>query len=129
MFALTSVWTIREGKEQAAVKALQSLARQAQQHEPGILLYLVHVPDMSLKSLPTPSPLEVIFFEIYKDRATFCAHLSGPIFQGFLKKYVDLFLSTEGECGGGEGATHPYTTAKYLKRKAGFIRQEALGKS
>jgi quinol monooxygenase YgiN len=127
MFSLTSVWTIREGKEKAAVKALQDLAKQGQQSEPGILLYLVHVPDMSLKSLPTPSPLEVIFFEIYKDRATFCAHLAGPVFQGFLKKNIGLFLNAEGECGG-DGATTPFTTVKYLKRVAGFIRPEALGK-
>jgi quinol monooxygenase YgiN len=127
MFTLTSTWTIKRGKERPAIAALKRLARQVEQGEEGTLLYLVHVPDMRLESLPTPSNLEVVFFEVYKDKAAFCAHVNGPIFEGFVAKHGDLFLSTEGVCGGGEGAAKPFSTVEFLERKGGFIRPEMAG--
>jgi quinol monooxygenase YgiN len=128
MYSLTSTWTIKQGKdnEKAAVAALSRLARQVHKHEENTLVYLVHVPDMREKSLPTPSNLEVVFFEVYRDKAAFTAHVNSTIFTDFVKKHVNLFLSTTIECEDGESLTKPFTTVEFLQRKAGFIRPEAL---
>jgi quinol monooxygenase YgiN len=127
MFTLTSTWTIAKGKEKPAVAALKRLAKQVQEGEADTLIYLVHVPDMTLESLPTPSNLEVVFFEVYKDKAAFCAHVNGPIFKEFVEKHGGLFLSTKGVCGGDESTAKPFTTVEFLKRKSGFIRPEMAG--
>ena len=58
------------------------------------LLYLVFVPDMHELSLPTASPLEVVFVEGYKNKTAFLQHLNGPVFTHFTKKHQALFLST-----------------------------------
>ena len=128
MFTLTSTWTIKRGKERPALAALRHLARRVEQDEEGTLIYLVHVPDTAQESLPTPSPLEVIFFEVYRDKAAFVAHVCGPIFKDFVAKHVDLFLSEKSACGDDVSVTKPFTTVEFLKRKAGFIRPEISGK-
>lgn len=122
MFSLVSIWTIKEGQQQAAIAALKNLAQQVQEKEADTLMYLVHTPDMSQASLPTPSPLQVVFVEIYKDQAAFLAHVNGPVFKNFVAENVDLFLSTTSECTGGGSVTKPYTGVEFLIRQAGFIR-------
>jgi hypothetical protein len=44
MYSLISVWTIKRGRERAAVSALKRLAREVQKHEKKTLTYLVHEP-------------------------------------------------------------------------------------
>src|SRR3954469_23486315 len=126
MYPLIAIWTIKEGSEQQAVAALKRLAKQVQEKEPDTLVYLVHTPDMKEASMPTPSNLQVLFFEVYKNKAAFLAHVTGPIFQGFVAKHVNLFLSTETKCAGGETVTQPFMMVEFLRREAGFIRPEAL---
>jgi uncharacterized protein len=126
MFSLISIWTIKRGKERAAVAALQRLAKEVQKHEKKTLTYLVHVPDMSQESLPTPSPLQVVFFEIYQDSAAFLAHLNGPIFNAFVNRHKGLFLCTTVKSKNGKKITRPYVTAEFLKRIAGFVRPQNL---
>jgi quinol monooxygenase YgiN len=117
MYSLISIWTIKRGKERAAVAALKRLAKEVQKHEKKTLTYLVHVPDS-----PTPSPLQVVFFEIYKDNAAFLVHLNGPIFNGFVNRHKNLFLCTTVESKSGEKIARPYVSAEILKRIAGFVR-------
>ena len=126
MYSLTSTWTLKRGKEKPAITALKRLAQQVKQHEEGTLIYLVHVPDMTQASLPTPSNLEVVFFEVYRNKAAFCAHVNGPRFQEFVAKHDDLFLSTKGECADSKSVGKPFTTVEFLQRKAGFIRRSAM---
>jgi quinol monooxygenase YgiN len=124
MYTLIAKWTIKQGQEAPAIAALKKLAKQVQQQEKDTLIYLVHIPDMTQASLPTPSPLEVVFFEGYKNQAAFVAHVTGPIFTKFVQQYIDLFLSTTVQCKEGDSSTNPYVLVEFLSRKAGFIRQE-----
>ena len=126
MYPLISLWTINQGSEAQAVAALKNLARQVYEQEPDTLVYLPHTPDMSQPSLPTPPSGQVVFFEIYKDRAAFEAHVNGPVFKGFVEEYGKLFLSTTVQCAGGGSSTNPYTTVEFLRHVGGFIRREAL---
>lgn len=126
MYSLTSTWTLKRGKEKPAITALRRLAQQVKKHEQGTLIYLVHVPDMTQASLPTPSNFEVVFFEVYRNKAAFCAHVNGPRFQEFVARHGDLFLSTKGECADAKSVGKPFTTVEFLQRKAGFIRRNAL---
>lgn len=129
MYTLIAKWTIIQGKEAPAVVALKKLAKQVQQNEKDTLIYLVHTPDLKEVNLPTPSPLEVIFIEGYKNKAAFLAHLTGKIFTTFVAQYGDLFLSTTVQCSNGGSSTNPFVLAETLTRKAGFIRQEAVTNS
>ena len=129
MYSLTSTWTLQRGKEKVAIEALRQLAREVEQKEAGTLIYLVHVPDMTQPSLPTPSSLEVVFFEVYKDEQAFKEHVNGSIFQGFVAEHGSLFLSMPPiDCGDGHSVIKPFTTVEFLERKAGFIRPEMAEK-
>jgi quinol monooxygenase YgiN len=126
MFPLISIWTIREGQEKAAIAALKRLAAQVEAQEKDTVAHLVHVPDRSQPSLPTPSSLEVVFFEIYKNRAAFEKHVTGPVFKNSVKRHKRLFLCTQVEDKDREKISWPYSTVEFLTRQAGFIRPEAI---
>lgn len=125
MYSLVAKWTIQQGKEAAALSALRDLARQVQAHEPDTLIYLVHVPDMSQASLPTPCNLEVLFFEVYKDKNAFLAHVTGPTYTAFLREHLDLFLSTSSTSESGTKVMAPFVIVEFVERQAGFIRPAA----
>jgi len=127
MFALVARWTIKQGCEIAAKAALLELAKHVQSQEPDTLLYLVHVPDMAELSLPTPSPLEVVFFEVYKDKDAFLAHLTGPVFQQFVATHLKLFLSTSVTGQDGKPVQSPFVLVENLQRLGGFVRDTASG--
>jgi quinol monooxygenase YgiN len=129
MFPLISVWTIRSGQEKAAIAALKRLAKQVKAQEKDTIAYLVHVPDMSQPSLPTPASLEVVFFEIYKNKASFEKHVTGPVFTNFVKRHKRLFLCMQVEGKNGEKISWPYSTVEFLTKQAGFIRLEATNQS
>ena len=127
MFTLTSTWTLKdEDCRDAAIVALQQLAQDVQQNEEGTLLYLVHFPNMGLASQPTPCSVDVVFFEIYRDREAFCTHVNGSIFKTFVATYGSLFLTTRGECDDPSTPAGPYTSVEFLDRQAGFIRPELV---
>ncbi|HYJ03884.1 MAG TPA: antibiotic biosynthesis monooxygenase [Chthoniobacterales bacterium] len=126
MFPLISVWTVRQGHEKAAIAVLKRVAAQVQAEEKDTLAYLIHVPDMSQPSLPTPSRFEVVFFEIYRNKAAFEKHVTGPVFQNFVKRHKRLFLCMQVAGPDGKKIDWPYSTVEFLTRQAGFIRPEAI---
>ncbi len=125
MYSLVAKWTIKQGKEEAALTALSDLARQVQAHEADTLIYLVHVPDLSQASLPTPCNREVLFFEVYKDKNAFLAHVTGPTFTAFVREHLDLFLSTTSTSENGTKVMTPFVIVEFVERQAGFIRSAA----
>nr|WP_294934759.1 antibiotic biosynthesis monooxygenase [uncultured Flavobacterium sp.] len=117
MYPLISKWTILPDKESEALEALKALALKVKADEPDTLVYLMHTPDFSEISLPTPPAGEVVFYEIYKNKEAFTAHVSGLTFTDFVKNYGHLFLSNYGQ---------PYVTLELLYLQEGFIRQGIL---
>ncbi len=109
---------IKEGSQAPALAALKELAAQVQQQEEGTLVYLIHTPETSSPSLPPVSPLEVIFYEVYKDEQAFQAHLNGA-FKKFTECYANLFQTTPG----GE----IFLMFESINRDAGFISKNAVG--
>jgi len=123
MFTIIARWTIAKGHEAAARTALTRLAKQVRAKEPDTLLYLVFVPDMHELSLPTASPLEVVFVEGYKNKTAFLAHLNGPVFTQFTRKHQALFLSTTVTGHDGKPVQSPFVLFQNLRRVGGFVRQ------
>ncbi len=119
MYPLISVWSILPGKEIMAAAALDELAAAVELTEPHTLAYLVHRPDLSQASLPTPPACQVVFYEIYQNREAFIAHINGIAFQAFLKKAPELFLYNGKK-------TEPYSSLEIFSLKAGFIRSDVL---
>lgn len=124
MYTLIAKWTIKQGQEKPALDALKALGKEVLKNEKDTLIYLVHTPDLKEASLPTPSPLEVVFFEVYRNKSAFIAHVTGPTFTNFVKQSGALFLSTTVQCEGGGSSTNPFVLAEVLTRNAGFIREE-----
>jgi len=125
MFTIIARWTIAQGHEAAARTALTRLAKQVRAKEPGTLLYLVFVPDLQELSLPTPSPLEVVFVEGYKNKTAFLTHLNGPVFTQFTAKHRGLFLSTTVTGQDGKPVQSPFVLFQNLRRVGGFVRPGA----
>jgi quinol monooxygenase YgiN len=113
MYPLISKWTVLPGKKKEALTALKELAVKVRESEPDTLMYTVHTPEFTQPSLPTPPEGEIIFFEIYKNKAAFHAHVKGPNFTAFVKKYGHLFLNNNKQ---------PYVTLEIMRHQAGFIR-------
>ncbi len=128
MFTIIARWTIARGHEAAARAALTRLAKQVRAKEPDTLLYLVFVPDMKELSVPTASPLEVVFVEGYKNKTAFLAHLNGPVFTQFKAKHQALFLSTTVTGQDGKPVQSPFVLFQNLRRVGGFVRPGADGR-
>lgn len=114
--SLISRWFPKPGATEAAVAALESLAADVAANEPGTLTYLVHTDftgDARLQSLPPSDAGSILFFESYSDADAFVAHVTGPLFLGFVAAHGDLFLAANGK---------PYTTVNFLATRAGFVR-------
>src|SRR5688572_28385903 len=123
MFTIIARWTIAKGHEAAARTALTRLAKQVRTKEPDTLLYVFFVPDMHELSLPTASPLEVVFVEDYKNRTAFLAHLNGPVFTQCTRKNQSLFLSTTATGHDGKPVQSSFVLFQSLRRVGGFVRQ------
>jgi len=117
MYSTIAKSTILPGKEAEVIEILKKLPKQVE-NEPGTLLYMVHTPDFSQPSLPTPAAGEVIFFEIYEDKAAFEAHLDGAAFQNYIKETKDLFLA--------DSFNQTFVPIEILKHQAGFAKEELL---
>ncbi len=118
MYPLISIWTILPGNKTKVLDALKQLAATVEETQAGTLAYLVHTPNMSQASLPTPYGDTVVFFEIYKDKAAFDEHVASKAFVAFVADYGSLFLSTE------KGG--PYNSVEFLTHHAGYIRPGIL---
>ena len=127
MFTVIARWSIKQGCEIDARAALQELAKQVQSQESDTLAYLVHAPDMAELSLPTPSPLEVVFIEVYKDKNAFVKHVTGVVFQQFVVTHRGLFLGTSVTDTEGKVVESPFVMVENLERLGGFVRDAACG--
>lgn len=127
MVSLIARWYVREGQQAAAVAAVRALAEEVRAAEPDTLMYLVHVPDMAESSLPPPTDTEVFFVEAYASMDAFYAHLNGPAFTNFVKRYGRLFQYATGTTAEGAAASIPFVQNQWLDRQAGFVRPQAAG--
>jgi hypothetical protein len=120
MYIVDAFWSIVPGSESAAIAALQALAREIQDSEPGTWMYLIHSPnfDPGINIYPPPAPVQVAFVEGYKDRAAFLAHRDGPLLKNFIAKNGALFLNMY-------GPTSPWVIVQAMELAVGFIRPEA----
>ena len=114
---LTSQWFIKPGYRDAVLTAVEALAHDVLEQEPGTLTYLVHTPAESPgapQSLPPTDGNSLMFFERYRDRDAFDAHVKGELFTNFVKTYGALFILNSQD--------QPYTTVMFLQQQAGFSR-------
>jgi len=117
---LISQWFIRPGKKDAVLKAVEKLAREVMANEPGTLAYLVHAPtapEQAPQSLPPSDEDSLMFFECYRNRQAFEAHVNGKTFTDFVKHQGQLFVP--------DARGQPYTTVMFLRQHAGFCRPVA----
>jgi quinol monooxygenase YgiN len=70
-------------KEAEAIAALKELCAAVEKNEPGVLVYLCH--------RVAKKPEELVFFEVYKDEATYRAHMTTPHFAKLRKGFATLF--------------------------------------
>ncbi|MBL7746308.1 MAG: antibiotic biosynthesis monooxygenase [Chitinophagaceae bacterium] len=117
MYQLIAKWTILPGKKDEAFAAIKQLAAQVKEKEPDTLVYIPQTTDYAQMNLPLPYDGEIVFFECYKDKDAFLAHLNGEVFTGFVKQYGHLFLS------GNDGSS--FVLVQTLTSLNGFIRTEA----
>jgi quinol monooxygenase YgiN len=120
MLSIIAKWWIKPGCEKEALAALDELAESTEQQEPFTTMYLIHT-SVAEGSRPTPAANEVIFVSAWPDQAAFEQHLHGPVFQGWLQKHLDLFLTNDS---GGL-----FVTGEFMQRRAGYVRQAATGAS
>ena len=117
MITIIAKWSILEGKTTEALAALKILEQEVKDKEPFVPMYTINTPNFELTSFPTPPPTEVIFVSAFDDFAAFEKHLNGPVFQGWLKKYIHLFLTNNGNL---------FVVSEWLERQFGYIRQSMV---
>ncbi|MGO4852787.1 putative quinol monooxygenase [Phaeovulum sp. W22_SRMD_FR3] len=88
-FVVLPRFTVEEGQLEAFLAAARADAEASVAHEPGCLQFDVVV-DRSARLA------EVVFYEVYTDRAAFDAHLQTPHLEAFR---AALHLCTEGPVG------------------------------
>ena len=117
MLSIVTRWWIAPGREARAVRALRRLAQAIEEREPHTTMYMIHT---AIAEWPRPGParIEVVFVGAWTDRAAFEQHLSGPVFNGWIAAYADLFLADDG----GE----LLVDSELMSRRAGFVRPTAL---
>lgn len=121
---LTSRWFLKPGCLDKVLAAIRSeMVPRIEAGEPETLTYLVHRPLATgdgLQSLPPTDAALLLFYEEYASPAAFEAHVTGPIFTGFVADYGDCFIQAGGK---------PYTTVTFLSRESGFVRWDPVGAS
>src|SRR6476660_375157 len=117
MITIIAKWSILEGKTVEALAALKILEQEVKDKEPFVPMYTINTPNFKLTSFPTPPPTEAIFVSAFDDFAAFEKHLNGPVFQGWLKKYIHLFLTNNGNL---------FVVSEWLERQFGDMRQSMV---
>lgn len=117
MYQLIARWTILQGKKDEAIDALKNLAAEVKAKEPDTWVYIPQTTDFTETNLPTPYDGEIVFFECYKNKDAFLAHLNGEVFTGFVKQYGNLFLSSGGSS---------FVIVQTFTSLNGFIREDAV---
>ncbi len=118
MYQLIAKWTILPGKKEEAIMAINKLSTLVKEKEPDTLAYLPHTPDLKEMNNPTPYDGEIVFFEIYRDKAAFERHLNGRPFKDFVKNHGHLFLRNS------DGST--FFLVETLNPMNGFVRQDLI---
>jgi quinol monooxygenase YgiN len=112
---ITSVatFTMRAGREADALKLIRAVKRQAENAQPGTLVYLVHLV-LDAKGKPTRT---LYFYERYRNQAALRAHLASTSWKRLIAKWTECF----------EGRS-PKTGIKFfgVKRIAAFERPGAI---
>ena len=129
MISLISKWKLRNGCPAELASSIKQTVSQVEKAEPGTLLYSVHVdatsPSNGKHSAETDVPdqqikqTEITFFEIYKNKQSFEAHINGPAFTKFVKQNLHYFHQDPKKPG------WPLTQTQFLDRIAAFIRPQA----
>jgi quinol monooxygenase YgiN len=117
MITIIAKWNILEGKTKEALAALAILEQEVKEKEPFVPMYTINTPNLQYTSFPTPAPTEVIFVSAFDDYDAFMKHLTGPVFVDWKKKYLDLFLSSNGNL---------FVVSEWLERKFGYISQKMV---
>lgn len=118
VLSIIARWWIVPGKEAEAVAALKELAAEVEAQEPYTLMYTIHTTVTEGSRPPAPDN-EVVFLSTWPDHAAFEEHLNGPVFKEWIAKYLDLFLTGDGDS--------LFVTGEFLERQAGYIRPSLCG--
>jgi quinol monooxygenase YgiN len=86
-FALVVRFTIRPGAENAFDELVTETTAAIREREPGTLVYACHH--------VIGTPRQRIFYELYRDRASFDAHEEQPHVKHFLASREELLEATE----------------------------------
>jgi quinol monooxygenase YgiN len=116
MYVITARWFIKSSREKV-LRALKELARKVQSTEPDTWTYRVHT--AAAGSLPPCSRNEVLFFEVYKNKKAFLAHVQGKAFTDFTRRYGKFFVP--------DLKAGPFVLVERLEPVAGFDREQGLG--
>lgn len=87
MITLVAQFTMKAGAERRALRLVDAVKREAEDEQPGTLLYLVHrVLDGGNKETRT-----LLFYECYRDKKALKAHLNGAAWQALTKAWSRCF--------------------------------------
>ena len=118
MYSVLARWYVLPGQIDPARQALEALVADVKALEPDTLIYQVR--EAVAGSLPPAAEGEIVFFECYRDKAAFQAHITGPVFTKFLKDYGALFVQNFPP---GKG---PFMLVTTLAGDDGFCREDAV---
>jgi quinol monooxygenase YgiN len=106
MITLVAQFTIKAGAVSRAMKLVDAVRRQADEEQPGTLLYLVHrVLDAKGRETRT-----LLFYECHRDDAALTAHLGSSSWKALVKSWTRCF----------EGSATEIAVTK-LRRIGGFV--------
>lgn len=86
-YALSVRFTTRDAESAEQFDALVARTLEGIRHEPGTLVYVVHV--------PTDDPTVRVFYELYADHAAFLEHEEQPHTRHFLEEREQYLTRTE----------------------------------
>ena len=108
MLLLTAEFTMREGCEEGALALIATAKEQAEAHQPGTLVYLVH---RILDADGNPGRT-LFFYEGYEDAEALTTHLDSSSWKAIEEKWTEYF----------EGPSWHSITSQKLDRIAAFAR-------
>ena len=128
MITVVSRWKLKDGLPPELETALKQIAFDYEEAEPGTDLYFVNLaaprplgPDLQ-PAIPAAAGIdpsqqqEVVFVEKYADAEAFAAHVNGPVFTEFRKRYVRYFQEDPNQPG------WPKRETLFLTEQSGFSR-------
>ncbi|HNV73262.1 MAG: antibiotic biosynthesis monooxygenase [Gemmatimonadetes bacterium] len=111
MITLVAQFTMKPGKVALALRRVDAVRAQADQEQPGTLLYLVHRV-LDAKGRPTRT---LLFYESYRDAAALQAHLDSASWKALEAGWSQCF----------EGTRAKGVKVTKLDRIGGFVHLQA----